>query len=178
MELSSDCRMGNYVFHWLRWLGVNHKTSRPSLGNAPSMRHVEDVSKFTICPHCGSHARLGEMEEVYGRNYGTRSPHLWICEKYPICNSYVGCHPGTKKPLGYLASQYERDLRKLAHSLFDPIWQKKEMTRGQAYERMAEILDIEKNDAHISQLSTTNLKKLIRSLELRKRNTTRVDPRK
>ncbi|WP_088258626.1 zinc-finger-containing protein [Fimbriiglobus ruber] len=27
------------------------------------------------------------------------------CERYPTCDAYVGCHPGTETPLGRLANK-------------------------------------------------------------------------
>ena len=48
-----------------------------------------------------------------------------------------------------------------------PIWRSRQMTRKQAYRRMAEILTVSEREAHISMLSKDNLEKLIRSLKRR-----------
>lgn len=115
------------------------------------------------CPYCPGKPELKSSTVIYGRDLG----YIWIC---PLCKAYVGCHKNTKTPKGFLANKEYRELRKQAHALFDPIWKKGEMKRSQAYRRMAEILNIDTKDAHISQLSIDNLHKLIRSLKKRINN--------
>lgn len=114
------------------------------------------------CSYCDKEAELVNSTEIYGqgRDYGW----FWLCK---LCGAFVGCHKGTKKPMGTLANKEIRELRKQAHALFDPIWRSRQMTRKQAYRRMAEILAVDSDEAHISMLSKDNLEKLIRSLKKR-----------
>lgn len=116
-----------------------------------------------LCPHCGREANLVSQKVVYGKVYG-RGGKLWVCSNFPECDSYVGCHASSSKPLGTLANAEQRQLRKQAHALFDPLWRKGEMSRTAAYSKMAEMLEIPEHEAHISQLSSPQLEKLIRCL--------------
>lgn len=116
------------------------------------------------CPYCPGKpvlASFGHPLYPYRQDFHS----VWIC---PLCKAFVGCHKGGNRPKGFLANDEYKELRKIAHALFDPIWKKKEMKRWQCYKRMAEVLGIPPEEAHISQLSIEQLHKLIRSL--RKRN--------
>jgi hypothetical protein len=122
------------------------------------------MNRFTDkCPYCTGIPQLKSSFEVYGKDYGL----IWLC---PLCRAYVGCHRNSKSPKGFLANKEYRELRKQAHALFDPIWKNHEMSRNKAYARMADVLNIKTKDAHISQLSIEQLHKLIKSLELRRKN--------
>lgn len=112
-----------------------------------------------ICPYCNKRSKLVTGAEVY--------PHLPHLHKNPIyqcqpCDAYVGCHPGTTKPLGRLADLSLRRWKMRAHAAFDPIWQErlerrrlvdqmynKGMARGGRYKRLAELLGIPKDQCHI-----------------------------
>lgn len=73
------------------------------------------------CPYCGSETKTMDSAVIYGRSFG------WavVCSKYPDCDSYVGCHKGTKKPLGRLADASLRLAKGKVHALFDPMWKLK-----------------------------------------------------
>lgn len=73
------------------------------------------------CRYCSNEAALTKYREAdypYQRNYGP----MWVCAP---CKAWVGCHPGTEKPLGGLANKELRDLKMEAHRFFDPLWKKK-----------------------------------------------------
>lgn len=125
-----------------------------------------EVSFLKKCRYCFSKVYCvgyGQKGYPYRANYG----YVWLC---PECKAKVGTHKGTKRPLGFPGDQQMQQLRKEAHSLFDPIWQKKEMRRKEAYARMAEYLEISIDEAHISQLEQEQLIRLIKGLKLRIEN--------
>ncbi|QWL60679.1 hypothetical protein HQ400_21660 (plasmid) [Aeromonas jandaei] len=98
-----------------------------------------------ICPYCGERSVFTSSREVYsGRDFGP----IYLCKCLPGW-AYVGCHPGTVKPLGRLADKELRFWKKQAHAAFDPLWKGKHMKRGQAYGWLAEQLGIDKSDCHI-----------------------------
>jgi len=133
-----------------------------AVGRVPTERELHFTKHCPYChetPICLNHKH---KMYPYRNDYG----YIWLC---PSCKAFVGCHRGTKIPKGFLANKNIRVLRKQAHALFDPIWQEGHMKRRQAYRRLAELLAIEKEEAHISQLSEEQLYKLIRSLQLRYR---------
>lgn len=107
-------------------------------------------SKIT-CPYCGATAILREGKYVYGEN--TKGEMLYVCANYPKCDSYVGVHRGTKRPLGTLADAELRNKRIRAHKLFDQIWKNKLMTRKEAYRWMEYFMDIPRNTGHIANFS-------------------------
>ena len=72
------------------------------------------------CPYCGSNVSRVDSTQIYGRSYGL----VYLCDRYPACDAYVGCHPdGT--PKGSLANRRLRAFRKTAHAFFDPLWKER-----------------------------------------------------
>ena len=124
-----------------------------------------------FCPYCSGKATLRSSRVVYTQDYG----NIWVCENYPECDAFVGCHKGTDTPKGTLASEELRELRKHAHWLFDSIWKNGEMTRRQVYKRLAEVLAIPKTRAHIAMLDEDECRQLISSLQLRHTNNAVAD---
>lgn len=106
-----------------------------------------------FCSYCESPSKLVDSKVIYrARSYG----NAYVCSKYPECDAYVGCHPGTDKPLGRLANSELREAKKAAHLAFDPIWQKrvtgkctKFSARKWAYRWLAEQLGLSKDECHI-----------------------------
>ena len=120
-----------------------------------------------ICPYCLKVSKLESSSIVYGGNdYGP----IFICVDYPECDAYVGIHKGTTKPLGRLANKELREYKKLAHSFFDPIWQKyvnkyknlsKKSIRAKAYKWLAANLNIGIAECHIGMFDIDMCKKVI-----------------
>ena len=86
---------------------------------------------------------------------------MWVCSKFPKCNSYVGCHKGTTLPLGRLANERLRTLKAEAHKQFDPIWKSGLMSRKQAYNWLADMLRISVEDCHIGMFDIKMCQKVI-----------------
>jgi hypothetical protein len=87
---------------------------------------------------------------VYPHRPDLAEKKFWVCKP---CDAYVGCHPGTIKPLGRLADAQLRTLKRMAHAEFDPIWKDGLITRGQAYSWLAGELGMEKSSCHIGEFS-------------------------
>lgn len=85
-----------------------------------------------VCPKCKTNARLTSQQHVYGRSYG-KGGSIWICENFPTCDCYVGCHPGSTTPLGSLADKVTRTARSNAHGVFDRLWKEGHVSRNVAY---------------------------------------------
>ena len=58
------------------------------------------------CPYCGSTAILKDASYVYGSK--SKGGKVYVCSRYPECNSYVGVHPGTNIAKGTLADKQLR----------------------------------------------------------------------
>ena len=112
---------------------------------------LDSKGQKVTCQYCGNEARLVEEKEVYGKTRGFGP--VWFCNCVPG-NAYVGCHKGTTKPLGELASPKLRYWRMRAHKAFDPIHSKTrgEMTRTQAYDWMSSRLNIPAEKCHIAMM--------------------------
>jgi hypothetical protein len=118
------------------------------------------------CPYCGSAAELKDSAVIYGgRSYGL----AWICSKFPECDSYVGCHPGTKKPLGRLANEELRIAKHRAHLAFDWMWRakivrdrcSKKIARNAAYAWLARCLGIELEQCHIGMFDVETCNRVV-----------------
>ena len=114
-----------------------------------------------ICPYCGAKAKLVDQLVVYHRRYGRKKDKMWVCGNYPDCDAYVGCHPGTEIPLGRLADQKLRNFKQEAHRQFDPLWKCGLMTRAEAYEWLAVMLYISREECHIGKFNVGQCKRVI-----------------
>jgi len=104
-----------------------------------------------VCPYCGE-----ESKQVTGI---TLYPHLeQFAEKIfyhcKPCDSRVGCHPGTDKPLGTLANNDLRLRRNYAHKHFDRLWKEGYMkSRIHSYLWLAIAMDIPPKFCHIGHFN-------------------------
>jgi hypothetical protein len=71
---------------------------------------------------------------------------FWLCHP---CDAYVGCHPGTTRPLGTPANADLRVLRSRVHAALDPLWKGGRVRRSEAYERLAVAMGIPGEECHV-----------------------------
>ena len=102
------------------------------------------------CPYCGGHSVLKSAEGIYKNN--SRDTMLYVCKNYPVCDSYVRVHPGSKIPMGTMANGELRRLRHEAHKYFNQLYESGYMTKDDAYRWLAAILYAPQNQAHIGLL--------------------------
>ncbi|HEY1900740.1 MAG TPA: zinc-finger-containing protein [Steroidobacteraceae bacterium] len=122
-----------------------------------------------ICPYCTATAvYLPSSAQIYqGRDYGP----VWCCN---VCNAYVGCHPGTNRPLGRLANAELRKWKRAVHHVFDPIWRRRYelrvlddpkykvwMARGGRYKQLAQLLGIPVDQCHIGMFDVPMCKRAV-----------------
>ena len=112
------------------------------------------------CPYCGAKATLRPSSAVYGDAAKTKG-YLYVCDRYPKCDSYVGAHKKTKLPMGTLANGDLRNKRIQAHKAFDWMWKSGLMTKWQAYKWMQGKLDLSDEQAHIAMFSEYMCDRLI-----------------
>jgi hypothetical protein len=117
-----------------------------------------------LCPYCGAQATLHkDSSVVYHKNFGP----IWACLP---CGAWVGCHPGTMKPLGRLANKQLRDAKVAAHKAFDPLWQRKmkesgwrrRSARSMGYKWLAAQLGIPKEECHIGMFNLEQCQEVIK----------------
>lgn len=86
------------------------------------------------------------------------------------CHAKVGCHQGTKKPMGTFADKEMRNLRNKCHKMFDYTreGQRRWITskeRMALYRKLAESLNIPQSKCHFAKLSREQLKQAEKILE-------------
>lgn len=113
------------------------------------------------CPYCGAKVELKDSSYIYHKNNKHKNEQMWVCSNFPKCNAYVGCHKGTSLPLGRLANERLRTLKKEAHRQFDPIWKSGLMNRKEAYKWLASMLKISVEDCHIGMFDIKVCQKVI-----------------
>lgn len=123
------------------------------------------TKKVKTCRYCQQPAALlyfGQAGYPYQRDYGP----VWICIP---CQAWVGCHPGTTKPLGGLANAELREWKIKAHAAFDPLWQgkirrdgcSKGKARRAGYKWLSEQLGIPYKQTHIGYMNLDECKRVV-----------------
>lgn len=100
-----------------------------------------------ICPKCGAAAHSIVTK------YGPRYEHcdLWSWGNFPLVDKET------------------HDLRQLAHSKFDPIWQSRKVSRTEAYRNLARKLKIPYRKCHMKLMGKKTLKKVLKIIEKEKK---------
>ncbi len=111
-----------------------------------------------ICPYCHGSAHFTTSKKFYGEDYGT---NLYVCYQ---CKAWVSTHGKGKTPKGPLANIKLRILRKTCHRHFDPMWRKGNMSRGKAYDWLANSMNLSKLEAHIGMFDEKQCKQLLKLL--------------
>lgn len=133
------------------------------------MKNKKRKTQTPRCPYCGHPSLLKPASLVYGEK--AKEKHLYVCSRYPVCNSYVGVHERTLDPLGTLANPALRHKRIQAHRLFDRIWKSGIMSRDDAYSWLRYTFGLTGAFAHIGVFSDYYCEQLIlRSRELLRNN--------
>ncbi|WP_313529249.1 zinc-finger-containing protein [Anaerotignum sp.] len=112
------------------------------------------------CPYCGAHAVLRPSTAVY-QDKARPGRYVYVCARYPLCDSYVGAHKGTLLPMGTLANGDLRNKRIQAHRAFNRLWESGAMKKWQAYQWMQAKFGLCSKQAHIAMFSTYMCDKLI-----------------
>lgn len=102
------------------------------------------------CPCCDGWSKKVTGADIYRGRPDLGRKVFYRCAP---CDAYVGCHPGTDKPLGTLADKRLRRARSRAHSVFDPLWRNAEhkgKARRAAYARLVKALGVDGDDCHIA----------------------------
>lgn len=109
----------------------------------------------TVCEYCGGKVIFTDSAIVYGRSSGD----IYLCTN---CNACVGVHKGTKRPLGTLANAILRLKRKETHEMFDTMWKREGLTRSEAYEWLAQKMNLPKHLAHIGRFNVEQCDRAVR----------------
>jgi hypothetical protein len=130
------------------------------------MHHYTRIA--VVCPYCGKPASLVVGRVIYPHRSDLADKPVWACLP---CGAWVGCHPGTKRPLGRLADADLRKAKMAAHAAFDPLWRSGEMRRKAAYAWLAKQLGITGKEAHIGMFDLATCRRVVETCEARIRQT-------
>lgn len=100
------------------------------------------------CPYCGSLASKRHASVVYGEK-ASKNSFLYICDRYPKCNSYVAAHRDSGLPMGTLANESLRKKRIAAHKALNKICNKGFMTKEQVYIWLQSKFSMTEKQMHI-----------------------------
>lgn len=120
--------------------------------------------KKVRCQYCGSDASLRPDSVVRGK--GARGVKLYVCDRYPACDAYVGVHVHSLQPLGTLADRPLRQKRQRAHAVFNTLWTSGLMEKKQAYAWMQAKFSLHEDTAHIGMFSEFMCERLIAECEV------------
>ena len=96
---------------------------------------------------------LGLQAYVYGDNNLDPEKYLYVCSGYPSCDSYIGAHKKSMRPMGTMADSNLRNKRIEAHRALDAIWKNGYMTKHSTYIWLQNRLNLREKDTHIGKFS-------------------------
>lgn len=111
-----------------------------------------------MCPYCERVSRLVTGEVIYPHRRDLWSKFFYACSP---CGAYVGCHRGTTAPMGRLANARLRSLKQAAHAAFDPLWQRADLSRRDAYRWLSKALGIPVNETHIGMFDEVQCQRVV-----------------
>lgn len=112
---------------------------------------TKKVPRPLQCDVCGApNVQLVSNEILYGKPQGVW-PLIYYCAS---CMSAVSCHPGTDKPMGFMADHNTRQMRRQAHKCFDKLWKTGLVTRSQAYSELGQHMLLNADRCHISMFDS------------------------
>jgi hypothetical protein len=122
------------------------------------------------CPYCSKASMLATGRDVYGRScigHEYETLPFYHCRS---CEAWVGCHPGTKNPLGRLANGALRKAKQAAHEAFDALWKpgprQRTSSRSRAYFWLSNRLRMKSEDCHIGMFDVAQCKEVVEVCEL------------
>ena len=142
-------------------------------------RKQKNRNEVHYCPYCGSRTEFRSADGIYRDN--SRGEMLYVCKRYPACDSYVRVYPGTMEPMGTIANKQLRRMRKEAHHYFDQLYTRNFMSRREAYLWLSEMLGLPVDQTHIGLMGEYNCqcvideaKKMLDGHSVKKRNKRKI----
>ena len=112
------------------------------------------MKKYQIrCPYCGAPAVCRPASTVYGNKIRTKGSYLYLCSRWPACDSYVAAHKRDRRPMGTLANGDLRHKRILAHRALEDFRQSRRMDKWAVYLWLQGKLGLNEHQTHIGMFS-------------------------
>ena len=109
----------------------------------------KQMRETLYCPYCKRPGVLRPAAYVYGDNNLDPEKYLYVCSGYPSCDSYIGAHKKSMRPMGTMADSNLRNKRIEAHRALDAIWKNGYMTKHSTYIWLQNRLNLRER-THIS----------------------------
>lgn len=113
----------------------------------------KQMRETLYCPYCKRPGVLRPAAYVYGDNNLDPEKYLYVCSGYPSCDSYIGAHKKSMRPMGTMADSDLRNKRIEAHRALDTIWKNGYMTKHSTYIWLQNRLNLREKDTHIGKFS-------------------------
>ncbi len=114
-----------------------------------------------LCPYCNVEANYVDSKIIYGISFG----FFYLCSNFPTCDARTTAR-GEGRPIGTLAREELRNLRKACHAKFDPLWQSGFFSRSDAYAFLQKIMSlINASAAHIGQFDEQRCKRFLMRID-------------
>ena len=112
------------------------------------------MNKYQLnCPYCGAPAICRPASTVHGASTWQKGSYLYLCSRWPACDSYVAAHKKDLRPMGSLANKNLRRKRIRAHQALDELRQSRHMEKWAAYLWLQGKLKLEPDNVHIGMFS-------------------------
>lgn len=114
------------------------------------------------CPYCGSKAFLRPAALVRQGKSTEPGEEVYVCARYPACDSYVAAHRVSRLPMGTLANRELRRKRRQAHLALNRLWENGMMSKREAYHWLQIQMGLPESEAHIAKFSEMRCEQVIR----------------
>lgn len=127
-----------------------------------NMRKKKKQDNRLYCPYCGRQAVLRPATYVYGERNLDPENYLYVCGGYPACDSYIGVHKKSLRPMGTLADGNLRHKRIEAHRALNEVINAGVMTKHGLYIWLQNRLCLSETEMHIGKFSYFRCEETIR----------------
>ena len=112
------------------------------------------MNKYQInCPYCGAPAICRPASTIHGACTWQKGSYLYLCSRWPACDSYVAAHKKDHRPMGSLANKNLRRKRIQAHQALEELRQDRHMEKWAIYLWLQGKLQMDPDKVHISMFS-------------------------
>ena len=120
------------------------------------------MRKYQItCPYCGAPAICRPASTVFGNAVRQKGSYLYLCSRWPACDSYVAAHKRDLRPMGTLANKDLRRKRILAHEALEKLHRHRHMEKWAVYVWLQGKLGLDPEEVHIGMFSDEMCDKVI-----------------
>ena len=124
---------------------------------------------MVVCPECGAPMVLRETTKFTYKNGDPRK--FYGCSRFPACRAAHGAHPDGK-PMGVPANLETKQARMAAHAAFDAHWQKRGLSKKQAYLFLQDVMGMTAAEAHIANFDKAQCELLVQRIKAQKEPST------